>query len=214
MKKGLTRIVFVVDRSGSMSSIAEDMIGGFNKFIADQRALKVGTCEVSYFQFDNVFETVYRNVDIEFVKDLDHATFVPRGGTALYDGVGQAIDLVGKELSELDESQRPERVLFVTITDGGENSSKTFTVDRVKSMIEIQTNKYSWEFTYLGANQNAWDVGQTMGVKASSTMTYAANSVGTKGLFDSLSKQTSAYRSCKGFAYDAEDLKAQKDAGV
>ena len=121
MKKDYTKIVFVVDRSGSMASIAKDIIGGYNKFIADQKALKVGTCDVSFYQFDTTYNAVYENTPIDFVKDLDEKTFVPRGGTALLDAVGRTIENVGKQLSNMNENDRPDKILVVILTDGEEN---------------------------------------------------------------------------------------------
>jgi uncharacterized protein YegL len=216
MKKDYTKIVFVVDRSGSMVSIANDIIGGYNKFISDQKALKHGTCDVSFYQFDTLYETVYENTPIDFVKDLDKNTFVPRGGTALLDAVGTTIKNVGNHLGNLQESERPEKVLVVIITDGEENSSHTYTWDQVKKSVEHQTNIYNWQFTYIGANQNAWTVGANLGIAAGASMTYAANSIGTKGAFDSLSSNTATYRSFENasFAYSQKDLDVQKNAGV
>lgn len=216
MKKDYTKIVFVVDRSGSMNSIANDVIGGYNKFISDQKALKHGTCDVSFYQFDTLYEIVYENTPIEFVKDLDKNTFVPRGYTALLDAVGNTIKNVGNHLEKLQESERPEKVLIVIITDGNENSSHTYTWDQVKKSVEHQTNVYNWQFTYIGANQDAWSVGENLGIARGASLTYAANSKGSADMFASLSSNTTAYRSVRSasFAYTQNDIDAQKAAGV
>lgn len=216
MKKDYTKIVFVVDRSGSMGSIANDVIGGYNKFISDQKALKHGTCDVSFYQFDTLYEAVYENTPIDFVKDLDSKTFVPRGGTALLDAVGTTIKNVGSHLAKLQESERPEKVLVVIITDGEENSSHSYTWDQVKKAVEHQTSVYNWQFTYIGANQDAWSVGANLGIAGGASITYAANSLGTKCAFDSLSSNTANYRSFTNasFAYNQADLDAQKNAGA
>lgn len=216
MKKDYTKIVFVVDRSGSMSSIANDIIGGYNKFISDQKALKHGTCDVSFYQFDNSYEVVYENTPIDVVKDLDNKTFVPRGGTALLDAVGKRIDNLGQQLSKLPEPERPEKVLVVIITDGEENSSRSYNWETVKQAVEHQTNVYKWQFTYIGANQDAWSVGANIGIAANASLTYAANSKGSTNMFSSLSANTTLYRSAtsSSFAYNKSDIDAQKDAGA
>jgi len=216
MKKDYTKIVFVVDRSGSMGSIANDVIGGYNKFISDQKALKHGTCDVSFYQFDTLYEAVYENTPIDFVKDLDNKTFVPRGGTALLDAVGTTIKNVGNHLAKLQESERPEKVLVVIITDGEENSSHTYTWDQVKKSVEHQNKVYNWQFTYIGANQDAWSVGANLGIARGASLTYAANSKGSADMFASLSANTATYRSFANasFAYNQKDIDAQKDAGA
>jgi uncharacterized protein YegL len=217
MKKDYTKIVFVVDRSGSMASIAKDIIGGYNKFIADQRALKHGICDVSFYQFDTEYETVYENTPIDFVKDLDDKTFVPRGGTALLDAVGQTISKVGKQLSDLSEDQRPEKVLIVVITDGEENSSRTYHREKVKQMVTHQTDVYKWSFTYIGANQDAWNTGGAMGFAATSNLTWANNITGSNNIFSSLNNATSLYRTSavsSSFSYTLDDVKLQAAAGA
>lgn len=200
MKKGLTSIVFVVDRSGSMSSIAKDTIGGFNQFIKVQKENNVGECKVSFIQFDDVYEEVFKNVNVADVKDLTDKTFVPRGYTALLDAVGKTIVSIGNDLSNTPEDQRPEKVLFVIITDGEENASKEYTADRVKELVTQQTNVYKWEFVYLGANQDAWSVGASIGIAKSGTSNYV--STGTNAgysndlMWNRLASKSVLYRAC------------------
>lgn len=206
MKKDLCYIVFCVDRSGSMSSIKKDMIGGFNSFIAEQRKIK-GDCKVFFYQFDTEYDTVYENIDLNNVKDLTDNTYQPRGGTALYPAFGKTIEDIGKKLSAMPEDERPERVLFVTITDGEHNSllSKVndvevqkikdfhqFTDTQVKNMVEHQEQVYGWDFAYIGANQDAWAVGSSMGV--SNNLNYVASTSGTNDMWRNLSNSTKAYR--------------------
>lgn len=216
MKKDYTKIVFVVDRSGSMRSIAKDIIGGYNKFIADQKALKHGTCDVSFYQFDTEYDAVYENTPIDFVKELDYKTFVPLGGTALYDAVGRTIESVGKTLAALKEEERPDKVLFVILTDGEENSSRTYKSDQVKTMIEHQNTNYKWQFTYIGANQNAWATGQALGINYASSLTYNATGGGTRAMFASLASNTAMYRTNAKSTYDYElsDIDAQAAEGT
>lgn len=221
MKKGLTEIIFIVDRSGSMETIRKDMIGGFNNFIKEQ--LKVPTdCKVSFYQFDTYdpkVETVYENRELKQVPQLTTETFVPRGSTPLLDAVATVVRKVGDRLATTPEDQRPEKVLVVVITDGEENSSTEWNSEQVKQMIEHQEEKYKWEFVYLGANQDAWSVGGNLGFKSSSTLAYVASAGGTKGMWDSLSDKTAKYRCCasadmeKGISFDEEDKAEQVKQG-
>jgi hypothetical protein len=199
MKKGLSKFIFVVDRSGSMESVASDIIGGFNQFIKNQKENKIGECRVSFYQFDDVFEEVYKNVLIEDVKDLTKETFVPRNCTALYDAVGKTVDDVGKELSDLPENERPEKVWIVILTDGLENASVNYNQQKVREMIKHQQEKYNWLFTYIGANQDSWEVGVSIGVPGANTYNYVSTGANTgtsnKEMWDTLSKKASYCRS-------------------
>lgn len=154
MKQGLTELVFVLDRSGSMRGLAQDAIGGFNGLIEKQRA-EAGEARVTAVLFDDAYEMIYNNVDINEVPPLTDEVYYPRGVTALLDAVGKTIDSVGERLAATPEAERPEKVVFVITTDGLENASCSYTVDRVKEMIEHQKNKYSWEFLFYGAGIDA-----------------------------------------------------------
>ena len=212
MKKNLTYIIFVVDRSGSMSSIAKDMIGGYNAFIKAQKDANAGDCKVFFYQFDTQYDAVYENVDINHVAELTDKTYVPRGGTALYCSLGKTIKNIGEKLSNLNESERPERVLIATITDGEDNSllerNEIYDSEQVKEMIKHQTEKYGWDFVYIGANQNAWAVGNKMGIAGNTKLNYVASAKGTSEMFDKLSKGTLSYRSATAkaaFAFAPEE---------
>lgn len=219
MNKNLTEIIFIVDRSGSMSSIQRDMIGGFNSFIKEQ--LKLPTdCKVSFYQFDTYdpkVEVVYERRPLKEVPELNTETFVPRGGTPLLDAVATVVKRVEKRLDEAYEFDRPEKVLVVVITDGEENSSTEWNRDQVKQIIETKEEKNKWEFVYLGANQNAWAVGATMGMKASSTLAYVASAGGTDSMWKSLSDKTAKYRCSadvtRGIEFDDSDKEAQIKQG-
>jgi nitrate/nitrite-specific signal transduction histidine kinase len=200
MKKGLTKIIFVVDRSGSMESVASDMIGGFNRYIKKQKENKVGECTVTFNQFDDIFENVYKNVLVENVEELTDKTYQPRNMTALYDAVCRTIDEVGSELAALPEEERPEKVLVVILTDGLENASTTFNRKDVQEKIKHQTETYKWEFVYIGANQDSWAVGESIGIDGSNTISYVSTGKNTKlsneSLWDTLGAKTISYRSC------------------
>lgn len=213
MKQGLTHIIFVVDRSGSMSGIATDMIGGYNEFIKKQKETP-GECFVSFYQFDDVYEPVFERVALVEVKDLDANTYVPRNMTALYDAIGKTANNYGEYLASLKEEERPERILFVTITDGLNNASREFTLEQVRNIIKHQTEAYKWDFVFLGSNIDAWDAGASLGVKGSSTLQFANAAGSVKNAFNSLGKNTVMYRSCAvkaDYAFVAEDY-ADQDA--
>lgn len=217
MKKGLTKIVFIIDRSGSMESVASDMIGGFNRFIKTQKENNVGECRVSFNQFDDIYEEVYKNVLVNDVQDLTDKTFVPRNNTALYDAIGRTINNVGEELSKMTEDERPEKVLVVILTDGQENASREFNCNKVKDMIKHQTDVYKWEFVYIGANQDSWHIGQSMGIAGSNTINYISMGSNTAtssyALWNTLSNKTVAYRSCKSanMAFSDAEQEQQND---
>lgn len=215
MKAGYTKIVFVVDRSGSMENIARDMEGGFKSFIADQKKNQATQCDVSLYQFDTEYDVVFENKDIN--SDFDYR-LIPRGGTAMNDAIGKTINSVGETLSKMNEDDRPDRVLFVIITDGQENSSKEFKTAQIKEMIERQTKEYNWIFSYLGANQDAWAVGNAIGISKSHVLNYVASAGGAAMAWNSLNSAVSgvrcsadSYSARVASAYSAEDIKAQDE---
>lgn len=216
MKKNYTKIIVVLDVSGSMESILNDVIGGYNTFIKSQKELKHGTCDLSLYKFSDSCNTVYENYTIDEVPLLTKKEYVPRGGTALYDAVEKVIDLTGEKLNDLDEKDRPDKVLFIIITDGEENGSYKSTQKVVKSKIERQTNDYKWQFTYIGANQDAWATGASIGTSQAANITYVNNSMGVKNVFRSLSDSTTSYRTSTDsvFCYSDVDIKNQVDAGL
>jgi hypothetical protein len=217
MKKGFTDITFIVDRSGSMSSVATDTIGGFNSYVKKQRETNVGECRMSFNQFDEIFEEVYQNLDIKEVKDLDDKTFVPRGWTALLDAVGNTIENKGKYYNDLPEHERPEKVLIVILTDGEENASKKYSYNQIQEMVKHQTETYQWEFVFLGANQDSWAAGQALGVSGSNTLNFVSkgkNKISSNSMmWNTLSDKTSMYRSVPGakMSYTAVEQKVQND---
>lgn len=197
MKTKLTWIVFLIDRSGSMNAIKKDMIGGFNSFIKTQQK-NTGECRIFAYKFDTKYEILFENVDIQCSPELTEENYIPRGGTALYDSMGKLITEFGEKLASLTENERPEKVLFVTITDGQDNArleaGRHFTSDEVKEMVTHQTNVYKWNFAYIGANQDAWAVGCSMGYIKGSTLNYTADSLDTARAFKDLDVSTSYWR--------------------
>lgn len=190
MRKNLTHITIVLDRSGSMASILDDTQKGFDYFIKEQKKV-IGDCSFTLVQFDTVYEFVYNAVNLQSVGRL---TLKPRGGTALLDAVGRAINETGDYLKELPEFNRPEKVIFVIITDGEENSSKEYTKQKVRGMIEHQSTKYSWQFVYLGANQDAFQEAGAIGIPFYSTINYATSPIGIRNVYTSTTESISSYR--------------------
>lgn len=170
MRENLTEIVFVLDRSGSMSGLAADTIGGFNELIEKQKKIE-GDAYVTTVLFDHEYEVLHDHVALEEVAPLTDSEYFARGSTALLDAVGRTIDSVGARLAAAHEEERPEHVVFVITTDGKENSSREYTAQRVRGMIEHQQQKYSWQFVFLGANMDAVSEARNLGISAK----YAAN---------------------------------------
>jgi hypothetical protein len=171
-----------------------DMVGGLNSYIQRQRELNVGECKISVYKFDDIYDVVFENRDISIVPLLTPSDFLPRGTTALLDAVGRTIDSLGVELSNTNEELRPDRVLFVIITDGIENASKTFSNEQIFEKIKHQKEVYSWDFVYIGANQDAWSVGTGMAIAGGSTLNYVASPEGVANMFDTLDISTTCYR--------------------
>lgn len=195
MKTGYTKIVFLADRSASIITILDSIIRGYNGFISKQKELNVGECDVSLYQFNDSYRAVYENVKLKDIVEISKSDYVPCGGTALYDSLGKCIDNLGVNLSVLDEDDRPENVLVIVMTDGEENSSVVFSSEDIKEKIKHQTEVYNWQFSYIGANQDAWVSGGKMGFSSGSTMTYSADINGVCSAFNVLSSATTYYRS-------------------
>lgn len=192
MKANFIHVCFVVDSSGSMTTSIDDVKGGFKKIIEEQKANTKGECAVSYFDFNSKVTEVYRGKN---VKDINSTLeYTPFGMTALMDGVGIAIDTIGKWLNSMPEDEKPEQNMIVIITDGGENFSKEYSASRVREMIKHQQDKYSWNFVFLGADLNnvedAIDLGiATRGVTTKSTLSKS---------YDIINSSISLYRNTSG----------------
>ncbi len=168
MRQDLTDITVVMDRSGSMQACQADAEGGLNRFVDDQKKLP-GEATFTLVQFDHEYEFVHRAIPI---RDVPHCRLVPRGNTALLDAVGRAIVETGERLAKMSEAARPGLVVFVITTDGQENASREYTRDKIKEMISHQQAVYQWQFTYLGANQDAFGEAGAMGMSMSGTANF------------------------------------------
>jgi hypothetical protein len=173
MRSDLTDITLVIDRSGSMQSICEDAEGGVNAFVLEQ-AKQPGDVLLTLVQFDTEYEFVHRAVPI---KQVPSYKLTPRGMTALFDAVGRAINETGERLAKMAAESRPGLVIFVIMTDGLENSSVEFSKFQVRELIEQQQAKYQWQFTYLGANQDAFAEAGGIGIQSAGAANYAPDKV-------------------------------------
>lgn len=197
-----THLAFLLDRSGSMQAIKQDTEGGFDAFIRSQ-AEQAGRCTVTLAQFDTDYEVVYSGIDIAEVAPLD---LRPRGTTALLDSIGRLVQETGAWLAALPEESRPGTVLVGIMTDGLENASREWTRPAVKALIESQERDYAWTFSYLGANQDAVEVGASMGVDPSRAMTYAGEHVGAA--MDAYAMSTNRLRRTMAAGQDVQAARA------
>jgi uncharacterized protein YegL len=188
--KDYTHLALIVDRSGSMSNIAQDMNGGIKQLLADQ-AKEPGYCVVDITTFDTLIEHPYEAVRPDDVKgDI----IVPRGGTALNDAIGVTIVTLGERFAKMPEEQRPGLVICVVVTDGQENSSKEYTTEQAKALVERQQKEWGWQFIFLAANVDAFDVGGGYGFAKGSTMNFAPSSAGVTNSYASASRKMSETR--------------------
>lgn len=178
MKKNLTELVFILDRSGSMAGLEKDTIGGFNSMIERQKASE-GEALISTVLFDNNSEVIHDRVDIRTIEPMTEKQYYVRGCTALLDAIGGAIHHIGNVHKYAREEDRPEHTMFIITTDGMENASRQYSSDRVKQMIERQKAKYGWEFLFLGANIDAVETAGTFGIGADRAVNYHSDSKGT-----------------------------------
>jgi hypothetical protein len=198
MNQNLTDITLIIDRSGSMYSIQKDSEDGIKSFIEEQKAVE-GECVVSLVQFDTEVDEVYTGKPIDIAPSY---TLVPRGGTALFDAVAQTVVKTGERLSKMTESDRPGLVLILIVTDGGENGSKEYTSEQLKSLIKVQENDYNWKFTYLGANQDAFSTARSMGII--STSNYDVNK--TPQTYNAISSSVTRARSLSSKGVNVSSL--------
>ena len=193
MKKGLTELVMILDRSGSMQGLEADTIGGFNSMIEKQKK-EDGEAFVSVILFDDVSEVLYDRVPVRKVEPMTDRQYTVRGCTALLDAVGGAIHHIGNVHKYARKEDIPEKTLFVITTDGMENASCRYSYEKVRNMIERQKEKYNWEFLFLGANIDAVREAARFGIHASRAANYVHDSAGTQLHYSALSDAISKAR--------------------
>jgi len=196
MRKGLTEVVFILDRSGSMSGLEADTIGGFNAMIEKQRK-EDGEAYISTILFDDRQEVLYDRVPVGKVEPMNDKQYYVRGCTALLDAIGGAVHHISNVHKYAREEDRPEKTMFIITTDGMENASHQYTYDKVKKMVEKVEKKYGWEFLFLGANIDAIEVAGRFGIGADRAINYECDSKGTQLNYAALSNAVSAVRRSK-----------------
>ena len=193
MKKGLTEMVFIIDRSGSMGGLEKDTIGGFNSMLKEQQAVE-GEAVVTTVLFDNRYELLHDRIDIRAVSPLTEKNYTVGGNTALLDALGKTIRKIRDVQEHTAENYRAEKVLFIIITDGEENASREYSAERIKARIEYQKQKYGWEFVFFGANMDAVLEAEKLGISAEYAQNYRADASGTSTAYSAISAISTAYR--------------------
>ena len=211
MKKNLTELVFILDKSGSMSGLENDTIGGYNSVLEKQKDVE-GECRITTVLFDHNYELLHDRIDIRAVSLITEKEYFVGGSTALLDAIGTTIHKIGNVQKNTAGDYRAEKVMFVIITDGEENASKEFTAEKVKALIERQKEKYQWEFVFLGANIDAVETARHFGISADRAQNYHADKEGSRIVYESLAKFTVAYREAPEHMSLADDWSADIQA--
>ncbi len=191
MKKNID-IICIIDKSGSMSPIKNDAIGGFNSFLEDQKKAEYQAF-MTIVLFDTRFKKISDEIAVQKIEPLNGTTYSPGGNTALYDAIGQEIDNYLDYLASLPKEERSEKALFVILTDGEENSSKIYHKELIKNMIEDVRENIGIEFIYLGANQDSFLAATNIGISGNNSFNYAATGDGIKLAYSKISEATAYY---------------------
>lgn len=193
MKKGLTELVFILDKSGSMTGLEADTIGGFNSMLNKQKTVD-GECRITTVLFDNHYELLHDRIDIEAINPMTDKEYQVGGSTALLDAIGRTVEKISKVQKRTAEEYRAEKVMFVIITDGEENSSRKYTAEKVKALIEQQKKEFGWEFIFLGANIDAVQTAGRFGIDKNRAVNYVADSKGTRLNYEAMACAVAEYR--------------------
>lgn len=204
MKKGLTELVFILDRSGSMSGLESDTIGGYNALLEKQKK-EPGEAVITTVLFDDKYELLHDRINIRGIVPITDREYYVRGSTALLDAVGKTINKIGNAQKHTAEDERAEHVMFVITTDGMENASCEFSYAKVRKMIEHQKRKYGWEFIFLGANIDAIATAERFGISEDRATNYNADSEGTSLNYAVISETVSCLRASRPIAEDWKD---------
>jgi len=204
MEANFTELVFILDRSGSMGGMEKDTIGGFNSLLTKQRG-EPGACRITTVLFDHKYEMLHDRIDIKAVGNITDREYYVRGSTALLDAIGKTIGKINNVRKNTAKEHRAGKVLFVITTDGLENASREFTIEKVKSLVERHKKKHGWEFIFLGANIDAIDVAGSFGIARNRTQDYINDSEGVALNYAVLSETVLAFRSSPRCAAISED---------
>ena len=193
MKKGLIELVFILDKSGSMGGLETDTIGGYNSMLKKQKTV-AGEAHITTVLFDNRFELLHDRIDIRAVSPITENEYCVGGSTALLDAIGLTIQKIINVQKNTAEDYKAKKVMFVIITDGEENSSRRYSADRVRQMIEHQKTQYGWEFVFLGANIDAVETAGRFGISPDRAQNYHADSEGVELNFRVISDAVATFR--------------------
>ena len=214
MRKNLTELVLILDRSGSMSGLEADTIGGFNGMIDRQKKEnEEGEVLTSVLLFDDRTEVLYDRVKIDKVETMTDAQYYVRGCTALLDAIGGAIHHIGNIHKYAREEDVPEKTVFVIITDGMENASRRYSAQEVRRKIQRQKEKYGWEFLFIGANIDAVQTAGHFGISSDRAVNYHADRQGTQVLYECVSRAVGNIRANTPMAANwSEDIQADYES--
>lgn len=201
MKENLTELVFILDKSGSMSPLVDDTIGGFNSLLKKQKNEK-GQCVVTTVLFNQSIQILHNRIPIEDVKNMTEKECQPMGSTALLDAMGSTIDKIKNDHVNTPKEKRPDKVLFAIITDGAENSSKEYNIKQVKNSVTTCQELLGWEFIFLGANIDAIETASTFGIHVSRAANFYCDKVGTELNFNAVGKVLCCLREDKDIDMD------------
>ncbi len=199
MKKGLTELVFILDRSGSMSGLESDTIGGYNALLQKQKK-ESGEVVITTVLFDDKYELLHDRINLRGIEPITEKEYFVRGCTALLDAVGKTLNKIGNVQKHTTEGERAEHVMFVITTDGMENASREFSYGKVRKMIEHQKSKYNWEFIFLGANLDAIATAERFGISKDRATNYNADSEGTLLNYEVISETVSCMRASRSIS--------------
>jgi len=193
MKQGLVELVFILDKSGSMSGLESDTIGGYNSMLAKQKQVE-GECVVTTVLFDHGYELLHDRIDIKAVQAITEDDYQVGGSTALLDAMGRTINKIATAQKNTSEEYRAEKVMCVIITDGEENSSREFSLEKVKQLVEQHKEKANWEFVFLGANMDAIQTAGYFGISADRAQSFHADKEGVALNFAVMSESVAEFR--------------------
>lgn len=192
MKNNLTEVVFILDRSGSMSGLEGDTIGGFNSMLKKQRS-EEGKANVTTVLFDDEIEMLHKRVDIKEIKNITSKDYYVRGCTALLDAIGYSINFM-INVQKNKKEERAKNVLFIITTDGYENASKEYSYEKIKKMITYEKERYNWQFLFLGANIDAISTARNFGISEEFASNYVSDEVGTQITYEVMNSAISTCR--------------------
>jgi uncharacterized protein YegL len=193
MKKGLTELVFILDKSGSMGGMESDTIGGYNSLLEKQKAVEGEAC-ITTVLFDNTYELLHDRIDIKGVSPITEKEYCVGGSTALLDAIGKTIHKIDNVQKNTAEDYRAEKVMVVIITDGEENSSREYAAENIKAQIKKKKEEYGWEFIFLGANIDAVAAAGRLGISPNRAQNYHQDGKGSRVVYETISKAQIAFR--------------------